>query len=121
MSTYRTSETLSFEPGTGTVLTITYAPCPDEDAARELEMWKDNTQELYDIEQWVIERSDWYADRGKYDHQRLIAGLENMYYKAAKHYCDEFGCSVRTTFPKTLRTWMAERDAEEHRRTILNW
>lgn len=121
MTHYRASEVLEFVPGEGTVLTVTYNPCPDEAAAHELELYADNTYDLYQRHEYLKERAAYYAARGRYDHAKMTSGLERYYADAARRYCREFGGSVRTTFPKNVRQWLAERDAEEIRREVLNW
>jgi len=118
---YRINETMDFEPGVGTVLNIEYAPCPDETAARELELWGDNTEHLYNYRQWIIKGANKAAEKGKYDHEQMIRALKGYYLEVAKDYCREFDCNIKVVFPANLRGWMAEKDAEELRREILNW
>jgi len=118
---YRINETMDFEPGIGTVLSIEYAPCPDETAARELELWGDNAEHLYNYRQWIIKGANKAAEKGKYDHEQMTRALKGYYLEVAKDYCREFDCNIKVVFPANLRGWMAEKDAEELRREILNW
>src|SRR5690606_26599714 len=118
---YRINETMDCEPGVGTVLKIEYAPCPDETAARELELWGDNTERLYNYRQGIIKGASKAAEKGTYNHAQLVRALKGYYLAVAKDYCREFDCTIKVVFPANLRAWMAEKDAEELRREILNW
>jgi len=67
----------------------------DETAARELDLYAENTSELY----------------GQF--KSIIANA------AAKRYVKEFGGDVKTMFPKALREHLAaERAREEHDRIV---
>src|SRR5690606_42097027 len=81
---YRINETMDFEPGIGTVLSIEYAPCPDETAARELELWGDNAEHLYNYRQWIIKGANKAAEKGKRSEERRV-GKERRCRWSAEH------------------------------------
>lgn len=89
----------------------------DETAARELDLYAENTSELYGQFKSIIANLKHKIAAGKYN-ARLAPRLWLYWYDAAaRRYTKEFGGDVKTMFPKALRVQLAtERAREEYAR-----
>lgn len=86
----------------------------DTTAARELDLYAENTSELYPQFQAIIRNISKKIAAGKYDATRAPLLWAYWYDEAARRYCREFGGEVRTMFPKAVRLHCAtERAADE--------
>ncbi len=85
----------------------------DETAARELDLYAENTGELYGQFQSIIANLKRKMKSGKYS--PLLAPKLWMYWytAAAQRYCKEFGGTVATQFPKALREHLATERAKD--------
>lgn len=89
----------------------------DEAVEHELDLYADNTSQLYPQKMSIIANIKRKIKSGKYD-PKLAPKLWAYWYEAAaKRYCKEFGCDLRTTFPKGMRDKLAvERAVDEYRK-----
>ena len=87
----------------------------DDSAARELDLYAENTSELYGQFKSIIANVKRRIKAGTYDAARAPQIWLYWYDAAAKRYVKEFGGDVRTMFPRTMRVKLAkERAKEEH-------
>jgi hypothetical protein len=87
----------------------------DETAARELDLYAENTSELYGQFQSIIANLKRKIKAGKYSPAAAPKLWMYWYDAAAKRYVKEFGGNVQTMFPKPLREHLAaERSREEY-------
>lgn len=85
----------------------------DTTAARELDLYAENTAELYPQFVSIIDNLSGKIEYGKYDAALAPKLWMYWYDAAARRYCAEFGGSVRTMFPKAVRQYCAEQRAVE--------
>lgn len=85
----------------------------DETAARELDLYAENTAELYGQFKSIIANLKHKIVTGKYN-ARLAPRLWLYWYDAAaRRYVKEFGGDVKTMFPKALRVHLATARARD--------
>ena len=84
----------------------------DEQAARELYLYADNTSELYNQKRSIIDNLRRKANKGIYDHSKAIKLWKYWMEAAARSYCKEFGCHISVFSPATreLAASMVESD-----------
>jgi hypothetical protein len=85
----------------------------DTDAARELDLYAENTYELYGQFNAIIANLKRKIAKGTY-RPALAPKLWRYWYDAAaQRYCKEYGGSVRSMFPVAVRQYAAEQRAQE--------
>lgn len=91
----------------------------DKVAARELDLYIENTGELYNQFKSIIKNIKTKIRRGTYDPAKAPALWAYWYEAGAKRYVKEFGGDVRMMFPKALRDYLArERAVDEYKRIL---
>jgi len=85
----------------------------DETAKHELELYLYNTSELYPKFQSIIANLQKKLKALKYDHSLAPKLWEYWVEEGAKRYCKEFGGSLATSFPATLRRELAKEIADD--------
>lgn len=91
----------------------------DETAARELDLYAENTSELYGQFQSIIANLKRKIAAGKYSAALAPKLWLYWYDAAAKRYCKEFGGAVQTQFPKALREHLAAERAKDEYEKIM--
>lgn len=85
----------------------------DLTAARELDLYAENTSELYGQFKAIIENLKRKIKAGKYSAHLAPKLWLYWYDAAARRYCREFGGDVKTQFPKALREHLARERARD--------
>jgi len=87
----------------------------DEHAATELELYADNTAELYNQKVAILENLKKRLAKGTYDKEKAIKLWMYWVDAAAKRYAKEFGGTWSTLFSPTTRLEVARREEERER------
>jgi len=85
----------------------------DMTAARELDLFIENTGELYPMKQAIIKNLQRKRAKGKYDKTKAPKAWQHWVDRGAKQYQKEFGSGV---FDKATRTHLAEELAKRYER-----
>lgn len=78
---------------------------------RELQLYIDNDRDLYRQREAIEKNLLRKAAKGRYDKQKAPKLWQYMVDEGARKYCKEFGCQVRTTFPKKMRVELSKQYA----------
>lgn len=83
--------------------------CPElSTEARELELFIDNDEPTYEYWKTCIRSLDRKMKRGKYSSTLAVKLWRHLADDAARRYCKEFGGTVRSVFPVSVRQELAE-------------
>lgn len=81
----------------------------DKHAMRELELYIDNDGQLYRSQYMpILKNLSNKKKKGRYNGQLAVKAFLNLVDNGARKYVKEFGGTVRTMFPKSLRTELAK-------------
>jgi hypothetical protein len=92
----------------------------DESVATELDLYAENTSELYGQFKSIIANLAKKIKSGKYDASKAPKLWMYWYNAAAQRYCKENQCEVKHTFPKKVREIAAKARAHEEHTKLLN-
>lgn len=92
----------------------------NETAARELDLYAENTSELYGQFQSIIANLKRKIASRRYDATKAPKLWAYWYEAAAKRYCREFGGVWSEMFPKSLRDHLARDRAKDEHKKIVN-
>ena len=87
----------------------------DEAAARELDLYAENTSELYGQKKAILANIQRKLKSGKYDHSKAWKLWMYWVDAAARRYVKEFGGSVQSVFNKATREHLARQLADHYR------
>lgn len=91
----------------------------DKAAAHELDLYAENTSELYNQFKSIVANVKKKIKSGRYDPVKAPKLWLYWYDAAAKRYVKEFGGDVRRDFPLALRKQLAaERAVEEYKKIV---
>jgi hypothetical protein len=85
----------------------------DEVAAHELDLYAENTSQLYGQYKSIIANIKRRIKAGTYSPVLAPKLWLYWYDAAAKHYCKEFGGQVKDVFPKVTREYAAAERAKQ--------
>lgn len=92
----------------------------DSAAARELDLYAENTSELYGQFKSIIANIKKKIAAGRYSPALAPKLWAYWYDAAAKRYAKEFGGDWSRMFPKSLRMQLAKERARDEHEKILN-
>ncbi len=85
----------------------------DDTAMTELKLYMENEGKLYPQFKSIITNIKRKIKSGKYDAHKAPKLWLYWVDAGAKMYCKEFGCNIRTMFPKYKREWVAAQMAKD--------
>lgn len=92
----------------------------DTDAARELDLYAENTGALYNQFLSIIRNVALKIRRGRYDPKLAPKLWQYWYDEAARHYVREYGGTVAGVFPVSVRRYISEQRAADEYDNIMN-
>jgi hypothetical protein len=88
----------------------------DLTAANELDLFIENTGELYPMKQAIIKNLQRKRAKGKYDPAKAPKAWQHWVDRGARQYEKEFGSAGSKIFDKATRTHLAEQLAKRYER-----
>jgi hypothetical protein len=88
----------------------------DLTAATELDLFIENTSELYPMKQAIIKNLQRKRAKGKYDPAKAPKAWQHWVDRGARQYEKEFGGTGSKIFDKATRTHLAEELAKRYER-----